>query len=284
MLALALLPLAAQDGAGPIHPFEVAVFSQPGAPGIKHPNVVQPPVPVPPGPVPASKIKPAPPTPIAVKKAQLGDDQNWDTSWDVLIEEHLPLELLTSQVARDVRPFCPRFNQLRESDKRAFWAYFFQALAGAEAGLKPTADVRHTDPTVAIRDTVTHRTVRQEGLLQLTYMDADRYGCDFDWDADKHLPQHDPGRSILQPENNLMCGIRILKNQLIDRHRPLVSSKSYWGTLHPGTLSFKVFTRQMANAPVACTAPVRNTPSTPQPAVRQAGTQVPVPVETASRE
>jgi len=74
-----------------------------------------------------------------------------------------------------------------EADKRAFWAYFFQALAGAEAGLKPDTRVRHTDPEVAVTDKITGRPVRSEVLLQLTYEDQQRYGCDFDWKRDKEM-------------------------------------------------------------------------------------------------
>src|SRR5580704_10121244 len=155
------------------------------------------------------EVKTAPPTPIAEKKEELGKPA-WDPEWDFIVEKSLPQELLTSRVARAVRPFCPRFNTMSEVDKRAYWAYFFQALAGAEAGLQPTADVRHTQPEVAVTDEVTKRRVRSEGLLQLTYMDADRYGCDFDWGKDKQLSEKDPGKTILQPKNNLTCGIKIL--------------------------------------------------------------------------
>ena len=107
------------------------------------------------------KEKPAPPTPLAEQKAELGDDETWDPTWDKVVEDALPHELLfSSKVAKDVRAFCPRFRQMSEADKRAYWAYFFQALAGAEAGLRPTADVRHTEPEVAVKDDVTHRMVR----------------------------------------------------------------------------------------------------------------------------
>jgi hypothetical protein len=227
--------------------------SQPGAVGQTMP-VAQPPVPVPSGPVPPQEIKPAPPTPIAVKKVELGSENTWDPKWDVQIEENLPPELMTPGMAKAVRPFCPHFGQLNQADKRAFWAYLFQALAGAEAGLRPTADVKHLDPTVAVRDKVSRRTVRQQGLLQLTYEDNQRYGCDFDWENDRKLPAGDPGKTILQPEKNLACGIRIMKNQLVDLNRPLVTRKSYWGTLRPGTASYKVFAKQMANVPMACGA------------------------------
>jgi len=216
------------------------------------------------------EVKNPPPTPIAEKKEELGKPA-WDPEWDKIVEEGLPPEMLSSRVARAVRPFCPRFNTMSEVDKRAYWAYFFQALAGAEAGLQPTADVRHTEPEVAVKDDVTKRRVRSEGLLQLTYMDAERYGCDFDWDKDKQLPEKDPAKTILQPKNNLMCGIKILQTQLIDKGKPLAWNKSYWSTLQPGNADYRVFVKQMANVPDACRPvpkPTRNPGSAP--AVRQA--------------
>jgi hypothetical protein len=198
--------------------------------------------------------KPAPPTPIAIKKAELGEDNTWNPEWDKFIEKSLPPKLLSSRRERQVKMLCPRFNRMSQTDRRAFWAYFFQALAGAEAGLKPTADVRHTEPEVAVIDPVTHRITRQEGLLQLGYYDSERYGCDFDWNKDKELPEHDPEKTILQPKNNLDCGIRILSNQLLVQHKPVLSETSYWVTLRPGTPGFSVFTRQLANLPATCGA------------------------------
>jgi len=197
-------------------------------------------------------VKEAPPTPMAEQKADLGDDETWNPGWDSMIEEMLPADLLSSKVSKDVKAFCPQFNSLSLADKRAFWAYFFQALAGAEAGLRTTADVRHTEPEVAVVDAVSHRMVRSEGLLQLTYEDADRYGCDFDWDGDRQLPEHDPEKTILQPKNNLQCGVRILTNQLIDKHKPLLTRSSYWSTLRPGWPGYSTFMKQMANTPEAC--------------------------------
>jgi hypothetical protein len=198
-------------------------------------------------------VKVAPPTPIAKQKEELGKPA-WDPQWDVIVETALPPEMLEARVGRDVKPFCPRFNALSEVDKRAYWAYFFQALAGVEAGLIPTEDVRHTQPEVAVKDPVTKRMARSEGLLQLAYMDADRYGCDFDWDQDKELPEKDPARTILQPKNNLLCGVKILKSQLVDKGKPLVTRSSYWSTLQPRTESYRLFLKQMANVPKVCKA------------------------------
>lgn len=207
--------------------------------------------PAPSGPV-APPMKPAPATPILAKKVELGQETHWNIEWDKIVELAIPPEMVSRQVPRDVRRFCPQFYEMQEADKRAFWAYFFQALAGAEAGLKPTTRVRHTQPEVAVVDKVSGRMVRSEGLLQLTYEDQERYGCDFDWQHDKTLPANDPGKTILQPKNNLECGVKILDNQIIEHKKPLTSQTSYWSTLRPGTVSYRVFAKQMTNVPIAC--------------------------------
>jgi hypothetical protein len=196
-------------------------------------------------------MKPAPPTPIDVKRAEIGGPM-WDPAWDKIVELAVPPELLSAQVDRDVRPFCPRFDAMAEDDKRAFWAYFFQALAGAEGGLKPTSHVRHSQPEMQVKDGVTGAQGRTEGLLQLGYEDEKRYNCDFDYDADRKLAAGDPSRTILRPKNNLECGIKILDQELIQQHKPLLSRTEYWSTLQPGTVSYRVFAKQMANVPPAC--------------------------------
>ena len=218
--------------------------------------------------LPTPELKPAPSTPIAEEKAVLGDDDTWRPEWDATIEKALPAEFVSPKMGHKVAQFCPRFGSISEADRRAFWAYFLQALAGAEAGLNATADVQHTDPQVAVVDGVSHRMVRAQGLLQLTYEDSRRYGCDFDWKADKHLPPHDPRKTILQPENNLLCGVSILENQLIDQKKALMTVSSYWSTLRPGWPGNRVFVQQMKNVPAACgrprlIAPKRTAPSRP---------------------
>ena len=204
----------------------------------------------------AQETKPAPSTPIDAKKAELGG-KTWNPEWDAIVEKAVPADMLSSRVPHDVRKFCPRFYSMSDTDKRVFWAYFFQALAGAEAGLNPTTRVRHTQPEVAKVDSVTGKMVRSEGLLQLTYEDQKRYDCDFDWTKDRELESKDPAKTILQPKNNLECGIKILDNQIIAQHKSLVSKHSYWSTLQPGTVSYRVFAKEMTNPPEACAKPAR---------------------------
>jgi hypothetical protein len=195
--------------------------------------------------------KHVPHTPIDRKKAELGQN-TWNPQWNEIVEQALPASLLSEQVPHDVRRFCPRFFVMSETEKRTFWAYFFQALAGAEAGLNPQATVRHDEPKLARREKVAATRVRTEGLLQLTYADQTRYGCPFDEQADRGLPPQDPARTILQPKNNLSCGVTILENQLITQRKPLLSPTSYWATLRPGTASYRIFAKQMTNPPAAC--------------------------------
>jgi hypothetical protein len=192
----------------------------------------------------AQAIQPVPSTPIDAKKGELGGTP-WNPQWDEIIEKALPPEMLSSQVPRGVRRFCPRFYEMGTTDKRTFWAYFFQALAGAEAGLNPNTSVRHSEPGGALA-------TRSEGLLQLAYADHKRYGCDFNWQVDRALKANDPAKTILQPKNNLECGVKILFNQTIVQHKPLLTRSGYWSTLHPDGPSFRVFAKQMKNPPDAC--------------------------------
>jgi hypothetical protein len=201
-------------------------------------------------------VKLAPPTPLDEKKAELGGT-TWQPQWDAMVEKALPPDLLSEQAAPAVRRYCPRFAEETDAQKLEFWAYVFQAIASAEAGLNPTSDVHHLQPAVNTIDPATHRPARQEGLLQLKYEDAQRYGCDFDWEQDRTLPVKDPQRTILQPANNLGCGVKIMENQIVTQGKPLVSRTSYWATLQPGTAGFRVFAKQMANVPAACGLRVR---------------------------
>ncbi len=206
----------------------------------------------------AQATKPAPPTPIDAKKAELGG-KTWNPEWDKIVEQAIPEEMLSSQVPHDVRRFCPNFYNMSDTDKRVFWAYLFQALAGAEAGLNPQTRVHHLQPEVNKIDQVTHHPIRQEGLLQLTYEDEQRYNCNFDWTKDRELKSDDPDKSILQPKNNLECGVKILDNQIITQRKPIVTKSSYWSTLQPGTISYRVFAKEMINPPAACAKPGRPT-------------------------
>ena len=103
--------------------------------------------------------------------------------------------------------------------------------------------------------------------VSFQYEDSRRYGCDFDWAQDRLLPEHDPDKTILQPRNNLLCGIRIVENQIVTQHKPLLSNSSYWVTLRPDNPSIRMFLKQMANEPAFCGRPLVR--GVPPPTVRQ---------------
>jgi hypothetical protein len=109
------------------------------------------------------------------------------------------------------------------------------------------------------RDKVSGMAMRSEGLLQLAYADQKRYGCDFNWQADHALKANDPAKTILQPKNNLECGVKILVNQIIVQHKPLLTRSGYWSTLQPGGPSYRVFAKQMTNPPAAYGLPTKST-------------------------
>jgi hypothetical protein len=54
-----------------------------------------------------------------------------------------------------------------------------------------------------------------------------------------------------------------------------VTRKSYWGTLRPGTASYRVFAKQMANAPVACGAKTARHGKVKEQGVREASASRP---------
>ena len=51
------------------------------------------------------EMKPAPKTPLAMKREKLGKP-SWNPEWDRIVEEALPPEMLSASVASGVRPFA----------------------------------------------------------------------------------------------------------------------------------------------------------------------------------
>lgn len=137
--------------------------------------------------------------------------------------------------AQDVQGFCPKFHSLDESHRRAFWIQLIAAIVKYESGFRP--ELRFVEREMGI-DPVTGKQVVSEGLLQLSYQDERTYKskvpagvCDFDYPGDQRYPLKDLRRSILNPENNLVCGLGILDFQ-IRRHKRIVIAKgAYWAVI-----------------------------------------------------
>lgn len=148
--------------------------------------------------------------------------------------------LLGQNVADDIEVFCPTYRKLNEQQRLNFWGQFFAALAYHESGWNPVSRMLEANFTHA--DSVTKLPVASEGLLQLSYQDEPSYriDCGFDWNKDKSLAVKDPKKTILDPYNNLRCGIKIMSIQL-KRYRTItMPSNVYWAVLKTNGLYSKI--------------------------------------------
>jgi hypothetical protein len=53
--------------------------------------------------------------------------------------------------------------------------------------------------------------------------------------------------------------VKILVNQTIVQHKPLLTRSGYWSTLQPNGRSSRVFAKQMTNPPAACGLSTKST-------------------------
>lgn len=158
------------------------------------------------------------------------DAKPWTTVAYEVIENENATDFMPG--ASDVTDFCPKYLTLTNHQRANFWGLLVSAVVKYESGFDPTS--RMAEPSLGI-DSVTKQTVESEGLLQLSYGDANNYSfCDFDWSIDKKLAATDPKKTILDPKKNLVCGIKILANQLRKQNKIAVTTGVYWSTLVPG--------------------------------------------------
>jgi hypothetical protein len=178
----------------------------------------------------------------------------WSPEWDEFIKNALPAKMLSGSVPRDVRDACPRFFELSDSEKKTFWAYFFQSIAVPESGFN-YAD-RYREKGIPGVDPVSGKPNVSEGLLQLSYQDAKYHGCDFDWKADQALKGTGEIASIHDPKRNLECGVKILYKQLFSIYAPrtlFTSSRFYyWSVLVRGSAGYSRVMKQLEGVPSFC--------------------------------
>jgi hypothetical protein len=139
--------------------------------------------------------------------------------------------LLGQNVADDIEVFCPTYRNLNELQRLNFWGQFFASLAYHESSWNPVS--RRIEESFKNKDPVTQMKVASEGLLQLSYQDEKSYrlDCGFDWNKDKNLAEKDPRKTILNPYNNLRCGIKIMSIQLKKYRTITMPSNVYWAVL-----------------------------------------------------
>lgn len=131
---------------------------------------------------------------------------------------------------KDIKDFCPQFENLSREEKINFWGLLVSMISKYESGFDPL--VRYHEKTMGV-DPVTKLPVHSEGLLQLSYQDSKYYkNCDFNWELDKKLKVKDPKKTILNPELNLKCGVTILSSMLKRNEYLTIGKYQYWAVLH----------------------------------------------------
>lgn len=156
--------------------------------------------------------------------------QDWSDYVFNLIDTELANQFLGG--AEDIEQFCPQYNTLDNKLRANFWAALVAAISRQESGDDPVAG--SIEKTMGV-DPVTGMQVRSEGLLQLSYQDTTGWSfCHFDWQVDKDLKVDDPKKTILDPFRNLDCGMRILAQQVQQKHRITLEDGVYWAVLKVG--------------------------------------------------
>jgi hypothetical protein len=125
--------------------------------------------------------------------------------------------------------FCPKYYSLTGEQKMNAVGMLISAIVKYESNFDPL--MRYREATMG-SDPVTGQPVYSEGLLQLSYQDVTAWAfCKFDWNADKKLAATDPRRTILDPYNNLECGVRILSEQVDRTGHIVIDNGAYWAVI-----------------------------------------------------
>jgi hypothetical protein len=134
--------------------------------------------------------------------------------------------------ARDVHLFCPKYHELERDDRIMVWADIMAGISYWETGWDPKN--RTLEGGV---DDITQKPTYSEGLLQLSYVDVESNPyCIFDFRKDETLSVEDLHRSILNPYNNLYCGIRTMADLIRDNKFIVVPKDGYWSTIQSGSI------------------------------------------------
>lgn len=162
-------------------------------------------------------------------------------TWEKRIDEGRKLTIFTYDIidkfgvellkgTQDMTQFCPRFPTLSRREKISFWIYLNSLIAQYASGLNTT--LRTIGPANT-KDPVTGLQLYHEGLMQVSYQDRTKHGCDeLNWAVDKKMPETDPNKSIFVPFKNVWCGVRALEKQ-VARSGRLGSNDPYWKFLNP---------------------------------------------------
>ncbi|OUR98739.1 hypothetical protein A9Q84_04820 [Halobacteriovorax marinus] len=154
----------------------------------------------------------------------------WHAEWTQLVFDALDIQnssLLEDDLnLYDLRKVnCSNYNVLPRLDKKKFWALFMASISYFESSFNPAE--RYWESSMG---------KYSEGLLQLSIDDSDYYDfCELN------------RTTILNPENNLSCGMSVMAKQISgSKRRPsgelFPKSMFYWSVLTRVKMKNKVIT------------------------------------------
>ena len=133
---------------------------------------------------------------------------------------------------RSMSVMCPKWDKV---DKQPTWLKLWRAVVDCESSFNKYSWM---DENMGI-DPVTGKTVRSEGLLQLSYQDAVNYKTPecykIDWSQDSKWGENSPQKTIFNAAINLNCGMSIAKKHLEWGSRWAFPPMAYWACLRQNT-------------------------------------------------
>jgi hypothetical protein len=187
------------------------------------------------------------PTEVKESKPTRTPTKEWPTDYELAIHGAVT-SAMTSMSNEQMTPMCPKWKSLSEIQRKQFYADLLFATTKFESNYSPIS--MYWEKTMDADD-VTGEITISEGLLQLSYQDEPWAKCGFDYkkDKDKHLADlknrvklnkqswkslH-PDKTILNPERNLICGIKIMNYRV--NHKKLQGQEfqkmmgAYWAAI-----------------------------------------------------
>lgn len=150
----------------------------------------------------------------------------WQPEYNAFIKERISADLMGASVKSLLKS-----EPIGEKKKDAI-CKLLQAMAWAESSGDPFE--RYVETGLG-KDSVTGEQNTSEGLLQVSYQDANIYACEFDWSYDRDLARTSKDKTIFNPLKNIDCGMKILTTLL--KNRPWESFQQagarYWSVLRP---------------------------------------------------
>jgi hypothetical protein len=165
-------------------------------------------------------------------EAKVPEGRNWTIFTYDIVDQYGPHLITGSQ---DMTKFCPNYQNINRIQKISFWVTLMSALSDATSVFNKTLRV-----DAGAKDSVTGQEKFWEGLLQVAYQDKTDHGCaELNWTTDKKLAVTDPTKTTFDPVANLMCGVRVLNDQ-VAKAGQIVSANNHWAALDPNAKTNRI--------------------------------------------